>query len=95
MGCKPAKRQDAHSAEANILRAKIVQMLKMRRDELALSPPVTFSKILMKAGSMNATYRRIRGVYDSLDADRNGQVSESSTEACPQRSEFPNVGPWT
>ena len=60
---------------ANTLRKKVVQMLKLKRDELAQSSPVTFSKILMKASSLNATYKRIKAVYDSLDINKDGYVT--------------------
>ena len=60
---------------ANTLRKKVVQMLKLKRDELAQCSPVTFSKILMKASSLNATYKRIKAVYDSLDINKDGYVT--------------------
>ena len=72
MGCKPGKSTDVHSAQANQLRAKVVEMLKIKKSELTAAPPVTFSKILMKASSMNKTYRRIQTVYDSLDVNGDG-----------------------
>lgn len=67
-------KQDVHSAEANHMRLKVVEMLKMKKQELAQAPPVTFSKILMKASSMNATYKRIKAVYESLDVNGDGFV---------------------
>ena len=80
MGCQLTKSSEVRSTEANMLRAIVVKMLKLKRDELARRPPVTFSKILMKARPMNATYKRIKAVHQSLDIDQNGRVSPGTRQ---------------
>lgn len=72
MGCQPGK-QDV--GRVNHIRLKFVEMLKMKQLELAQAPRVTFSKFLMKVGSMNATYKRIKAVYEALDVNGDGFVS--------------------
>ena len=46
MGCTPAKLRSRHSSGANILRAKVMQMLKAKRDELAGNLATNTSQVL-------------------------------------------------
>mmetsp|Transcript_15965 Transcript_15965/g.64428 ORF Transcript_15965/g.64428 Transcript_15965/m.64428 type:complete len:196 (+) Transcript_15965:454-1041(+) len=83
MGCSGSKAKNGKSSSSNnlsndaeALRDRIVEMLKLKQMELANSQKVTFSKILMKASTLNATYRRINDVYHSLDANGDGHLDD-------------------
>lgn len=72
------------SSDASALRDRIVEMLKLKQLELA-NAPVTFSKILMKASTLNSTYQRIKKVYASLDVNDDGQLDDSELQVMVER----------
>jgi len=87
MGCSGSKAKNGKSSSSNnlsndaeALRDRIVEMLKLKQMELANSQKVTFSKILMKASTLNATYRRINDVYHSLDANGDGHLDDDELQ---------------
>ncbi|KAJ8598484.1 hypothetical protein CTAYLR_001340 [Chrysophaeum taylorii] len=69
------------SKEARDLRERIVQMLKIKKSELSKQEQkVTFWQILMKAKSLNKTYKRITTVYKSLDANGDGHLDDAELQ---------------
>lgn len=83
MGCGSSKNGD--SKHAARLRTRIVEMLRVKQLELKQEAPVTFSQILMKARTLNRTYRRITTVYRSLDSNGDGHLDDSELQTMVDR----------
>lgn len=88
MGCSPSRScraSSGYSKDASALRDRIVEMLKLKQMELKAESNVTFSKVLMKATTLNRTYRRIRTVYHSLDSNGDGHLDDAELQLMVDR----------